>query len=313
MARPEHQSIDIRRLRYFLAVCDHGGFSKAASAIGVAQPVLTRHVQLLEQELGLSLVSRNGRGALPTEPGKFLVDHARVHLEGLDSLAERLRQTFTQDPAQIVLGICPTVTPLFLDDLRGFIRVNLPNLTLSVIEAYSGDLRNLMERGRIDLALTYQPFDQGAVNGIDLLSERLVVVKSALRKLEVASFSLDDVSRLALILPSQIHQLRKIIDRVCSKRGVRLAPELELDSLSVVKLALDDPTSEFATILPYHSVREDEKSGRFDVYRIDDADMVRTISLIRPRASIGTSLPEALLDHIRNHAMRLKSTLETVF
>jgi LysR family nitrogen assimilation transcriptional regulator len=313
VSRPEQQSIDTKRLRYFLAVCDHGGFSKAASAIGVAQPVLTRHVQLLEQELGVSLVSRNGRGASPTEPGRFLRDHARVHLEGLDSLAKRLRQNFKQSPEQVVLGICPTVSPLFLDNIQSFIRVKLPSLTLSVIEAYSGDLRSLMESGRIDFALTYQPLDRDAVDWIDLLSERLVVVKSASRKLAASHLSLHDVSRLALILPSQIHQLRKVIDRVCLRRGICLTPELELDSLSAVKLTLDDPTAQFATILPYHAVREDERAGRFDAYRIDDAEMVRTVSLIRPQNSVGTRLPEALLDHIRDHAMRLKSTLETAF
>jgi DNA-binding transcriptional LysR family regulator len=313
VARTEHQGIDTRRLRYFLAVCDHGGFSKAASAIGVAQPVLTRHVQLLEQELGFPLVSRNGRGAMPTEPGQFLLENARVHLEGLDTVVDRLKRTFKQDPAEIALGICPTVRPLFLDDLQRFIRANYPNLRLSVIEAYSGDLRNLTQCGRIDLALTYRPFDQDHAKGIDLLSERLVVAKSAARKLPAASFRLRDVAKLPLILPSQIHQLRKIIDRVCRKRGLRLMPALELDSLTAVKLTLDDPDTELATILPYHSVREDEESGRFDVYGIDDKEMVRTISLVRSPTASGKELPEGLVDHIQDHARRLKATLKTVF
>jgi DNA-binding transcriptional LysR family regulator len=313
VARTDHQGVDTRRLRYFFAVCDHGGFSKAASAIGVAQPVLTRHVQLLEQELGFPLVSRNGRGAMPTEPGQFLLENARMHLQGLDTAVDRLKRTFKQDPAEMALGICPTVRPLFLEDLQGFVRTNHPNLTLSVIEAYSGDLHNLTECGHIDLALTYHPVGQERVRGIDLLSERLVVVKSAARKLPARSFRLKDVAKLPLILPSQIHQLRKIIDRVCRKRGLRLTPALELDSLMAVKLTLDDPGSDLATILPYHSVLEDTENGRFDVYWIDDKEMVRTISLIRSPAATRKSLPEGLLDHIREHAGQLKATLETVF
>jgi LysR family nitrogen assimilation transcriptional regulator len=313
MGRIEHQSIDIRRLRYFIAVCDHGGFSKAASAIGVAQPVLTRHVQLLEQELGLELFSRNGRGALPTKPGQFLLENARSHIEGIDSVAEQLRRTFKQEPVDVALGICPTIKPLFLDDLQSFIQSRCPYLNLSVIEAYSGDLRNLAECGRIDLALTYQPLTGDSMQGFDLLSEPLVVVRSASRRVAVTRFNLTTLAKLHLILPSQIHQLRKIIDRVCRKRGLTLTPALELDSLNAVKLTLDDPGSDLATILPYHAVREDEESGRFAVYRIADAEMMRTISLIRSPAAVEKPVPEPLVEHIRSHAKHLKATLRSVF
>jgi DNA-binding transcriptional LysR family regulator len=64
--------IDLKRLRYFVAVCKHGGFSHAAGVIGVAQPALTRQVQLLERQVGLKLITRNGRGVQPTEEGRFL-------------------------------------------------------------------------------------------------------------------------------------------------------------------------------------------------------------------------------------------------
>ncbi len=313
MGRIEHPGIDIRRLRYFIAVCDHGGFSKAATAIGVAQPVLTRHVQLLEQELGVALVSRNGRGALPTEQGQFLLKNARPHVEGIDALASRLRRTFQQEPVEIALGICPTVTPLFLEALQGFIRTSCPHVSLSVIEAYSGDLRNLTECGRIDLALTYQPLDRDTVVGESLLTEPLVVVRSAARPFGVTKFTLAALARLPLILPSRIHQLRKIIDSVCRKRGLRLTPALELDSLNAVKQTLDDPTSDFATILPYHAVREDEAGGRFIVYRILDPALVRTISLVPAPAADAKRIPEPVIQHIRDHARHLKSTLSSVF
>jgi len=60
--------IDVKRLRYFVAVCQHGGFSHAANVIGVAQPALTRQVQLLERELGLKLITRDGREHHTNDP-----------------------------------------------------------------------------------------------------------------------------------------------------------------------------------------------------------------------------------------------------
>src|SRR5215207_2173366 len=133
MGRLERTGVDIRRLRYFVAVCDHGGFSKAASVTGIAQPALTRQVQLLEQELGLNLFTRNGRNAVPTEPGAFLLRHARAHLDGLDLLMDRMRRDFGDDPASMTLGICPTITPLFLTSLRESLRQHCPSLSLTVL------------------------------------------------------------------------------------------------------------------------------------------------------------------------------------
>src|SRR5690349_904722 len=72
MANCERSGVGLKRLRYFVAVCDHGGFSRAATVLGMAQPALTRQIQILEQEVGLSLLIRTGRGAEPTEQGRYL-------------------------------------------------------------------------------------------------------------------------------------------------------------------------------------------------------------------------------------------------
>jgi DNA-binding transcriptional LysR family regulator len=311
--RYEHPGMDVKRLRYFLAVCEHGGFSKAAMAIGVSQPALTRHIQVLEQDLGVPLVSRNGRGAAPTQPGRFLLENARAHLEGLDSVGLRVRQIFGQHPVQLVCGICPTVAPLFLKEMQDFVREQLPNLTLSVIEAYSGDIRNLMGSGRLDFALTYHPTEHDSVSSVDLLSERLVVVRNSARQRAESRVNLATLARLQLILPSRVHLLRKIIDAVCGAHGFELMPHVELDSLNAVKLMLDDAKSELATILPYHSVREDECAGRFKVSLIDEPGMVRTVSLVMPAGKQSPYLPPELVEHVRDRASRLKSTLPLLF
>jgi len=88
----EYAGIDVRRLKYFIAVCNNGGFSRASNVIGIAQPALTRQVKLLEKEIGLPLVIRTGRGAEPTAEGKFLLARSVEHLEGLDNIVKELKQ-----------------------------------------------------------------------------------------------------------------------------------------------------------------------------------------------------------------------------
>ena len=309
MGRLEKSGVDIRRLRYFVAVCDHGGFSKAAPMIGIAQPALTRQVQLLEHELGIELFTRNGRSAVPSEAGAALMSGARLHLESLEVLIAQVQREFGANPAHVCLGICPTISPLFLGPLQDALRQLAPSLTLTVIEAYSGDLRNLMACGRLHLALTYSPSDKAGLDVTDLLSEKLVLagLGPATRPL-----NLQDVARHRLILPSVHHELRRIIDAVAAARGTPLVPVLELDSLNAVKAMLDGTSGDFATILPYHSVAADAAEGRFAIHLIDDPGMVRTIALLRPCCA-KQPLPEVLTEAIFSHAKGIRASLEAVF
>jgi DNA-binding transcriptional LysR family regulator len=309
MGRLEKPGVDIRRLRYFVAVCDHGGFSKAAPLIGIAQPALTRQVQLLEQELGIVLFTRNGRNAVPTEAGTALMSGACLHLDSLDLLIERVRRDFGAGPAPVSLGICATISALFLGPLQDALRQLTPSLTLTVIEAYSGDLRNLMACGRLHLSLTYSPFDTAGVQVTDLLSERLVLAGP---RLGAAPATLAEVARQRLILPSPHHQLRRIIDAVAAARGIPLVPVLELDSLEAVKAMLDGNSGDFATILPYHSVALDAAEGRFSIQTIEDPGMVRTIALLQP-SDAGNPLPEVLTEAIFDRARVIRASMEAVF
>lgn len=307
MARIDRTGVDIRRLRYFLAVCDHGGFSRAAAAVGIAQPALTRQVQLLEQELGVELFTRNGRSATPSEAGLVLLDRVRVHLDGLDQVVDRLRHDFAVAPAQITLGICPTIAPLFLDPLRESMKALPGAPALEVIEAYSGDLRSLMLAGRLDLALSYAT---GALDGVSetpLATEDLVLAARALPP--GPPVALPDVAGLRLILPSRIHQLRRIIDATFAARGLRLSPALELDSLTAVKAMIADDAGGYATILPRNSVARDAAEGRFALGAIGDPGMVRTIALLRPGRAT-RALPPSLLDRISHEAASLRSATE---
>ena len=304
--------IDVKRLRYFIAVCKHGGFSHAASVIGVAQPALTRQIQLLEREVGLKLITRNGRGAEPTEEGRFLLARSIEYLDGLDNLFLELKQRSSQMSGQAVVGICPTISPFFLDDLKSYVATNSPDLSMSVVEAYSGDLKNLMNSDRLDLALTYKPSGSVGVQHIELFSERLVLVSGFVPDLAQRSFKLNELESLKLILPSRIHELRLIIDTVCKRRGVLLRPDLELDSLDAVKTFLKR-SLHFFTILPAYSVHKEVESREFSQYTIDDPDMLRTISIVTPARPRNHAVTAYLQRHIEERASAIKARLATVF
>lgn len=294
-ARPR-SGVDMRRLHYFVAVCEHGGFSRAAQAIGIAQPALTRQIKALEVELGGPLFKRNGRNALPTDVGRYLLDHARAHLDGLDTAIERIRRDFRSAPARVTLGMCPTIAPLFAGALEG---ACAPGTELTVIEAYSGDLRSLMAVGRIDLSLTYRPREAEGLTVRPLLTETLVFAAPSLTSR--APIRLAEIGASRLILPSRIHELRGIIDRVAEREGVSLSQAVEIDNLTAVKSMLADIAGGYATILPFHSVAEDVKAGTLALRPFVERGMERTITMIR-RKDRAADLPQGLCDAIRRRA-----------
>lgn len=304
MARSDVFGVDVRRLHYFVAVCEHGGLSRAASAIGIAQPALTRQIKLLEQELGFELFHRNGRGAAPNEVGISLLDGVRHHLDALGTVIETLRERFGVGRERINLGICPTIVSFFQDE------IGAGAASLSVIEAYSGDLRCLMDAGELDLSLTYTPTTADEVKVTPLLSERLVVAARDLPGGETVCLAA--LRTFRLILPSRIHQLRRIIDTACAEQELTLAPALELDSPGTVKMLLADGNSGFATILPYHSVFHDAEQGGYETRFIDEPGMVRTIALLeptRPRRGI----PSGFAERIVTRAAEIRRTMDAVF
>jgi DNA-binding transcriptional LysR family regulator len=305
--REQGGGVDLRRLRYFVAVCESGGFSRASTVIGVAQPSLTRQVKLLEGEVGLPLIIRTARGAEPTEVGRYLLARARQHLDGLDGIVRDLRRQFSDVSGPVVLGICPTIAPFFLAEVTAHLREGHPKLSLSVIQAYSGDLQSLLDSGRLDIALTYSPLTRGDCDVVDLFSERLALVtaRPVAGRVDFAA-----AARLRLILPSRMHELRRIIDTVSGRAGAALVPDLELDSLDAVKGVLEEGAGDYATILPQHSVRADVAAGRLFCVPFEHPEMRRTLAVVRPPSARNPSGADVIAAFVEALGRQLRPELD---
>jgi DNA-binding transcriptional LysR family regulator len=188
-----------------------------------------------------------------------------------------------------------------------------PHVTFSVILAYSGDLRNLMDNGRPDIALTYRPRVVSNVDCIKLFSEWLVLVSGHARQVPGQRRSLGSIAGLRLILPSRIHELRRIIDRVCAMKGVRLNPALELDMLDAVKTILIGKPGQYHSILPCHSIKSETEVHRLGCVAFEEQEMQRTIAIVIPKGSRRPPAFDGLVAHICEKAEQLKQKLDALF
>jgi len=145
--------MDLRHLRYFIAVADAGGFSKAAASLRVSQPALWRQVRQLEQDLGVRLFERIGRRVRITGQGEDLLAQGRDLLARAESLGERARAFGAGRTGVLRLG----ATPQTLESLAGFLarwRRSSPGVSLRLIEDGGAQLADRLEAGELHLALT---------------------------------------------------------------------------------------------------------------------------------------------------------------
>jgi LysR family nitrogen assimilation transcriptional regulator len=129
--------MDLKQLEYFVRVAEMGSFTRAALALNVAQPALSRQVRLLEVELRQNLLVRNGRGATPTEAGQVLLEHGRGILHQVERAREELGRVRTGLTGQVALGMPPSVARVLTVPLTRAFRLAMPEAKLSISEGLS--------------------------------------------------------------------------------------------------------------------------------------------------------------------------------
>jgi LysR family nitrogen assimilation transcriptional regulator len=147
--------MDIKQIKYFLAVAESGGFSKAAQAIHVAQPALSAHVARLEEELGIQLFLRHAKGIELTHAGAILVDHAHDILRRLKHAQDAVRHAADEVHGEVALGLPTTVAMVLTLPLLTEVRAQWPHISLRLVEGHSGWLQEWLQSGRIDAAVLF--------------------------------------------------------------------------------------------------------------------------------------------------------------
>jgi LysR family nitrogen assimilation transcriptional regulator len=223
--------MDLTRLQYFVAVAEAGSFSRAAAALHMSQPALSRQVLLLEEEVGQRLLERTGRGVLPTESGLALLAHAR----GIFDLAERARMDMHErqlNPrGRLTVGLPPRVSHVLTADLVERFHAQFPEAAITVVEGLSIRLREWLVAGRVDVAIVFDPPPSPQLQQETLVREPLVLisVQALPQRMRLA-----DVAQRALVMPSGPNALRELLEQHTRPRCLPLKLVAEVDSVQTV-------------------------------------------------------------------------------
>ena len=227
--------MELSQLRTLIHVAELGSLSKAADRMHIAQPALSRQVRLLEEELGVRLFDRHGRGMVVTEQGRSVLAHATRVMRELEEIRADVADGDTPMAGPVSIGLPPTVADIISVPLVGAFRAH-PNAVPRLVSAYTGHLLDWLHRGEVDVAVLYDPHSARSLRSHPLLVERLHLVgpsDAGLSTLHAVPFR--DLEGKPLLLPSARHGLRAIVERCAVDSEIALSVAAEADSFGTLK------------------------------------------------------------------------------
>jgi LysR family nitrogen assimilation transcriptional regulator len=297
--------LDVRELRYFTQVARAGSFSKAAAELYVAQPALSRQIRKLEEELGVELLVRYGRGVRLTTAGAMLLERAEMIAHFLKQTAEDVRQGGGAVTGHLSLGVPPAAGLLLGRQVVEAFRARWPHVSLHIREGLSSSLQEWVLDGRVDIAVLHNPPPLESLDIERVLSEPMVVVGPPRPPAGAgkAPFRLDSLSELPLILPGLPHSNRRLMEQAAVQRGLRLRVVLEVDSVELTKSLVAQGLG--YTILTFAAVQNEVARGELSVHPIERPAIRSTVAIASLRESRASPLVGAMKAILRDNMQSL--------
>jgi LysR family nitrogen assimilation transcriptional regulator len=298
--------LKLRQLRYFIGIVDAGNMTKAAEQLHVAQTALGMQIRQIEDDVGVSLLVRHSRGVDPTPAGKLLYSRAQEILKLVEETRREVSACGNDVVEAIRLGITPALMMASGTDIALSVRETLPGVSLSIVEAMSHVLVDMLSRGEVDLILCYDIPDLPQFSRLALLQDDMVLVtKPDGQNGKPIAFA-DAIDR-ELAMPEEGDTVRRAVSRTARDLGINVKVAYEVRSVSAMKSLVNRGVA--ASILPYFSVVEDVQSGTLDARPITMPPVRRMLFLASSKQRPRFRNADGLTDAIRTSLGRLSEVL----
>ncbi len=276
-------SVDLKRLRYFCAIVDHGQISKAAAALNMAQPPLSLRLKELEEEFGVKLIERGTRWCRVTEEGRLLYERAKLILSEVDALSEEMKASQCS-PVWVVIGVSSTCASYLMEPLRE-ICGHFPNVKLRVVLGDSDWLESMLGQRCIDFAIMQAPPPEAGLI-VDLLPPSrvsVIVPKSLVRPSWGETLRMEDIAPFPLMLlrrPSGGGSYERFI-RWFHAHGMSAHVAMDCPDVRIIKDLWRAETGSIA-ILPESETR-DYRPDQACIFSLDEPAMGFHPAIVRPK------------------------------
>jgi LysR family nitrogen assimilation transcriptional regulator len=287
--------MDLRHLEYFVQIIEQGSLLKAARALGLAQPALSKRVASLEAELGTRLLHRTVQGVRPTDAGAQLYRHAQAILRQVGRLRAELDRSGEPLAGTVSMGMLTSLSPLFGPALLGELRGRHAGVRLHVVEMLSEESTQRVRRGELDMALITGDVPARDLNAQLLFEEDLFHVAAGdaaprgpgrARRGNGDTVRMVDLAGVPLVLPRQGGVLRELVQRPFAAQGIAIDVVAEFDSVHT--MAATAISGVASTILPWSvlgslprgTLDKGGGGGALSVRRIVEPSITRKVWLV---------------------------------
>jgi LysR family nitrogen assimilation transcriptional regulator len=271
----------IRQLEYLVEVCACGSITQASTTLNVAQPALGMQLRSLEQELGVKLLKRTPRGTVATAAGEACLEEAKVILNRVRVLKQRLKEIERVKESTVRLGLTPSLTTLITGRLLETIGSARTPVDVQIFEEFSHILISRMERGELDIALAYSIPEGSHLSHEPLLSEELRLIVAPNTPFDAPTpVAFRDLVNFPFVMPSEKDLLRRTINDVLRREDLSLNLLYQVESMPAMKELI--MRGKACGILPYGNVVGEVSADLLRTRRIVDPPLTRTLYMIWP-------------------------------
>lgn len=233
IARKIH--MDIKRLQYFIALAEHGNFTKTADALDIAQSALSVSMQKLEKEIGLKLINRSQRQIKLTADGLRLLEHAKKILQDVALAQLEMDELKGLERGHINFGVSAMLGSYFFPEALAAFTQSYPHIRIHIQEYGTATLEKMLLEGELDLAFvrTDKPVEQ--LRYVTLRHEEIVACVNATHRFaRLPSITLAQFCAEPLVLFREGYLLREAVSRYCAKYAI--TPDIRLET-NLIELA----------------------------------------------------------------------------
>lgn len=254
--------MNLRDLKYLVAVAELRHFGRAAESCHVSQPTLSTQLRKLEEFLGVTLIERNNRQVLLTPIGEKVVAQARLVLRDSDQLVKLAREARDPFGGEFRLGIIPTVAPYLLSKILPPIREALPELQIQLVEAQTAVVTVALQEGRLDAVILALPLDEDNVRSEPLYAEPFYLAVSPKNELcGLNSVRSEDLAATEILLLEDGHCLRDQALEVCKQAHAVENTNFSATSIETLRHMVSANVG--ITLMPELAMDESDKTIRY--------------------------------------------------
>jgi len=246
--------LDLRQLRYFVAIADAGSVSRAALVLHIAQPALSQQLAHLEREIGTKLLRRSVRGVAPTDAGKAVYRHAQTLLKLAAETADVARGAGTGASGRVRIGTPSSIAMILAAPLLSALHARHPGILVEIYESPSTHLAAQLLEERVDLSVLVDRAPSPSLIVEPLVSESIYFVHTRrgdpLAKHD--SVSMKQLTAIPMILTTRATTLRHLVDEAYAQAAV--APSVIAEASSIQTLLTVVAQGGIGTVVPYSAL-----------------------------------------------------------